>query len=224
MRVKTAARRLYRADIQRLTARGMGESGNARCSRCESDVSLPYWTRTPTTVRITSPPMPGRATAASAHTEAISRGSPKTCGKDDSAPTGKAPLGACGAIPDSADTRPSAITSSVATLVALPATGTPETPANGRTSGNRDAPDAPAGVDSPRPWMPATPPTTGGAPAMPNKKEKRSEGSCASTLTQLQSEGATRLVTGAATTSVTGATTTFGTVPVTPEPFSSSWV
>ena len=92
-------------------------------------------------------------------------------------------MGACGAIPDSADARPSAITSSVATLVALPATGTPETPAKGRTSGNRDAPDAPAGADSPGPWMPATPPTTGGAPAMPNKKEKRSEGSCASGTT-----------------------------------------
>src|SRR6476659_11026461 len=154
----------------------------------------------PAAVRITSPPMPGRATAASADSEAISRGSSKTCGKDDSAPIGKAPLGACGAIPDSADARPSAITSSVATLVALPVTGTPETPAKGRTSGNR-VPDAPAGADIPGPWMPATPPTTGGAPAMPNKKEKRSEGSCASTLTQLQSEGATRLVTGAATTS-----------------------
>src|ERR1700754_3088849 len=56
IRAKTAARRRYRADIQRLTARGMDESRKAWCSRCESGISLPYWMRTPTTVRITSPP------------------------------------------------------------------------------------------------------------------------------------------------------------------------
>ena len=36
--------------------------------------------------------------------------------------------------------------------------------------------------------MPATPPTTGCTPAMPNKKEKRSEGSCASRTTASATE------------------------------------
>jgi hypothetical protein len=160
-------RRFYRADIQRLTARGMGESRNVRCSRCESRVSLPYWMRTPTTVRITNPPMPGRATAASAHIEVISRSSSKRSGKNDSVPIGKALLGACGAIPDRADARPSKITSSVvATVAALPPTGTPETPAKGRTSGARDTPDPPAAAASPAPWMSPDPSSSGATPAM----------------------------------------------------------
>ena len=122
--------------------------------------------------------------------------SPKTCRKDDPAPIGIAASGASGAIPDTADARPSASTSSGATPVASPVTGRPETPASGgpeipasgRPSGNRDANDAPAAADSPGPWTPATPPTTGGAPAMPNKKEKRSEGSCASRTTASATE------------------------------------
>ena len=147
-----------------------------------------YPMRTPARVMKPSPPAPGKAPAASAHSETGSRSSPKTCRKDDPAPIGNAASGATGAIPDTADARPSAITSSGATPVASPVTGRPETPArggpeipaSGRPSGNRDATDAPAAADSPGPWMPATPPTTGCAPAMPNKKEKRSEGSCAS--------------------------------------------
>src|SRR6478609_4793223 len=194
----------------------MGESRNARCSRCESPVSLPYWMRTPITVRITIPPMPGRATTASAHSEAISRSSSKTTfGKSDSAPIGKAPLGACGA---SADTRPSKITSSGATLVALPATGTPETSAKGGTSGTGDAPDPPAAAASPGRLMPPDPSSTGVTPATPNKKEERSDGGCVSGTTAPTTEvgkycpgamtsntGVSTLVSGA-TTSVTGAT------------------
>ena len=91
-----------------------------------------------------------------------------------------APLGAGGAIPGSDDAGPTwliapkvdgATPKSVAIPVALPATGTPGAPASGRTSGNCDATDAPAAADSPGPWMPPTPPTTGCTPAMPNKKE-----------------------------------------------------
>src|SRR3982074_1787942 len=178
--------------------------------------------RTPATVRITSPPTPGRATAATAHSEAISRSSSKTCRKSGSTPIGKAPLGACGAIPDSADTRPSKITSSVATVVALPATGTPATPTKGMTSGTGDAPDAPAAAASPGRWMPPDPSSTGATPAMPNKKEERSDGGCVSGTTAPATEvgmycpgamtsvsGASTLVTGV-TPSITGPTT-FGT-------------
>src|SRR3954454_4527320 len=151
-----------------------------------------YPTRTPARAMITNPPTPGKAPAASAHSETGSRSPLKTCRKTDCTPIGVAPSGAAGAIPGTADARPSAITSSVATSVAaLPVTGRPEAPASGgpeipardRPSGNRDATDAPAAADSPGPWMPATPPTTGCTPAMPNKKEKRSEGSCASRTT-----------------------------------------
>src|SRR3954453_17717866 len=183
--------------------------------------------RTPTTVRITNPPMPGRATAASAHNEVISRSSSKRFGKNDSAPIGKALLGACGAIPDRADTRPSKITSSVgATLVALPPTGTPDTPAKGRTSGACDTRDPPAAADNPAPWMSPDPSSTDATPAMPNKKDERSDGGCVSGTTAPTTElamycpgamtsntGVSRLVTGAtasvtgATASVTGATT-----------------
>src|SRR5262249_29539827 len=150
----------------------------------------------PVAKRITSPPAPGKAPAASTHSETGSRISPKTW-ENDPAPIENAAPGATGATPDTADARPSAITSSVATPVAaLPANGTPETrasggpeipagggpeiPASGRPSGNRDATDAPAAADGPRPSVPPTSPATGGTSATPNNKEKRSEGSCAS--------------------------------------------
>ena len=151
-----------------------------------------YPTRTPARVMITSPPAPGRATAASAHSETGSTSPLKTCRENDCTSIGLAPAGASGAIPDIADACPSAITSSGATSVAaLPANGTPELPASGgpeisasgRPSGDRDGTDAPAARDSPVPATPPTPATTGCTPAMPNKKEKRSEGSCASRTT-----------------------------------------
>ena len=143
----------------------------------------------PAAVRITSPPAPGRAAAASAHSEAASGRSWRACWRNDRTPVGLAPLGASGAVPGSDDARPSAITSSVATPVGLPVNGTPEIPAScrpeiparGRTSGNRDATDAPAAADSPE--RPSMPPTTGCTPAMPNKKEKRSDCSCVSGTT-----------------------------------------
>src|SRR6478736_1753549 len=141
-----------------------------------------YPRRAPVEKRITSPPTPGKAPAASAHSETGSRISPKTW-ENDPAPIGNAAPGATGAIPDPADARPSEITSSVATPVASPVTGMaetpenggPEIPATGRPSGNRDATDGPAAADSLRWWLPPTPPTTGCAPAMPSKKEDRSE-------------------------------------------------
>src|SRR5262245_15336013 len=151
-----------------------------------------YPRRAPVAKRITSPPAPGKAPAASAHSETGSRISPKTW-ENEPAPIENAAPGATGAIQDTADARPSAITSSVATPVASPVTGKPETPATGGPEipasggqrGNRDATDAdaPPAADSPPPWVPPTPPTTGGTPATPNKKEKRSEGSCASRTT-----------------------------------------
>ncbi len=150
-----------------------------------------YPTRTPAPVRITSPLTPGRATAASAASETASgSGSSRACRKNDRTPIGMAPLGAGGAIPGSDDAGPTwliapkvdgATPKSVAIPVALPATGTPGTPASGRTSGNCDATDAPAAADRPAP--PPNPATTGSAPAMPNKKEDRSDCSCVSGTT-----------------------------------------
>src|SRR4029079_9037629 len=123
-----------------------------------------------------------------------------------------------GAIPDRADTRPSNVTSSVATLGALPATGTPETPAKGRTSGAGAAPDPPAAAASPGRWMPPVPSPTGATPAMPNNKDERSDGGCVSGTTapatvgmycpgaMTSNTGATTALVSGATTSVTGAT------------------
>src|SRR6478736_8698449 len=115
-----------------------------------------YPSRVPVAKSITSPPSPGKAATASAHRETGTRISPRTCRKDDPALIGGAVSGTNGPIPDIADARPSAFTSSVTTPVASPVTGTPETPAGGRPSGNRDADDAPAGADSAGPWMPPT--------------------------------------------------------------------
>src|SRR6476661_4974270 len=116
-----------------------------------------YPRRAPVEKRITSPPTPGKAPAASAHSETGSRSSPKTW-ENDPAPIENAAPGATGAMPDTADAPPSAITSSGATPVASPVTGRreapesggPEIPTTGRPSGNRDATDAPAAADSPR--------------------------------------------------------------------------
>src|SRR4029078_2823288 len=87
--------------------------------------------RAPVAKRITSPPAPGNAPAASTHSETGRRMAPKTCRNNGPAPIGRAALGATGAIPDTADARPSAITSSGATPVASPVTGRPETAARG---------------------------------------------------------------------------------------------
>jgi hypothetical protein len=165
----------------------------------------PYATRTPTAVIMTSPPTPGRATAASAHIEA--RRNSQARWKYDCSPIGTS-CGASGAIPDSNDSPPSAITSSDATPVAaLPAVGAPGVPARGRTSGTCDAPDTPAAIPNPSPSMPPNPSTTGATPAVLNKKEERSNGSCVSgtTAPATSGTGATASITGA-TASVTGAT------------------
>ena len=111
-------------------------------------------------------------------------------------------------MPDSNDSPPSAITSSDATPVAaLPAVGAPGVPARGRTSGTCDAPDTPAAIPNPSPSMPPNPSTTGATPAVLNKKEERSNGSCVSgtTAPATSGTGATASITGA-TASVTGAT------------------
>ena len=166
----------------------------------------PYATRTPTAVIMTSPPTPGRATAASAHIEA--RRNSQARWKYDCSPIGTMSCGASGAIPDSNDSPPSAITSSDATPVAaLPAVGAPGVPARGRTSGTCDAPDTPAAIPNPSPSMPPNPSTTGATPAVLNKKEERSNGSCVSgtTAPATSGTGATASITGA-TASVTGAT------------------
>ena len=152
-----------------------------------------YPRRAPVEKRITSPPAPGKAPAASAHSETGSRSSPKTCRKDDPAPIGNAASGASGAIPDTADARPSAITSSGATPVASPVAGRPETPASGgpeipasgRPSGNRDATDAPAAADSPGPCDASHSAHYGLHPGDAQQEGKRSEGSCASRTTAL---------------------------------------
>ncbi len=110
--------------------------GRAKCAmevvrNATPAVAWRYPTRTPARVMKPRPPAPGKAAAASAHSETGSRISPKTCRKDDPAPIGNVASGATGAIPDTADARPGAITSSGATPVASPVTGRPETPASG---------------------------------------------------------------------------------------------
>ena len=55
--------------------------------------------RTPKRVRSTSPPTPGRTTAASAHSEMASGAWFRACRMNDCMPVGTAPLGAGGAIP-----------------------------------------------------------------------------------------------------------------------------
>ena len=117
---------------------------DGRSARCPlSAIAKPalawrYPMRTPARVRITSPPTPGRATAASAHSEAARGRSLQACRKNDRKPIGMALLGAGGAIPGSDDARPTslvalkmdaAIPPSVAAAV-LPANGTPGTPAS----------------------------------------------------------------------------------------------
>ena len=175
--------------------RHRGAPGRAKCAMPAARNAKPalawrYPMRTPARVRKPSPPAPGKAAAASAHSETDSRIAPTTCRKDDPARIGSAPSGAGGAILDAADARPSAITSSGAPARLPPSPvgprdrqWRPEIPAGGRPSRNCDATDSPAATDNPRPWMPSTPPTTGCTPAMPNKKEYRSEGSCASGTT-----------------------------------------
>ena len=152
-----------------------------------------YPTRTPARVMKPSPPTPDKATAASAHSETDSRDSPRIRRKDDPARIGIAALGFGGANPDAADARPSAITSSFATPIASLVPGSsetpasdgaaPEIPASGRSSGNREASDAAAAADNPRPTTASAPPTTGCTPATPSKKEYRSEGNWVSGTT-----------------------------------------
>jgi hypothetical protein len=114
------------------TAPGLARDAMPAARNAKPALAWRYPRRAPVAKRITNPPAPGNAPAASAHSETGSRSSPKTCGKDAPAPIGNAASGAGGAIPDTADARPTAITSSVATPVASPVTGRPETPASGR--------------------------------------------------------------------------------------------
>src|SRR6478752_6125561 len=153
-------------DPERTTPNGTAAAERAKAAMPAVRTAKPalawrYPRRAPVEKRITSPPTPGKAPAASAHSETGSRISPKTCRKDDPAAIENAASGATGAIADTADARASAITSSTssgATPVASPVTGRreapesggPEIPATGRPSGNRDATDAPAAADSPR--------------------------------------------------------------------------
>ena len=180
-------------DPDRTTPNGPGPAKRAMPAVRNTKPALAwrYPIRTPARVRITSPPTPGRATAASAATETATGRSLTACRRNDRTPIGMAPLGAGGAIPGSDDARPAsliapkmdaAIPPSVAVPV-LPATGTPGTPESGRTSRNCDATDAPAVADSPAPSMPPNPSSTGSTPAMPNKKEERSDCSCVSGTT-----------------------------------------
>ena len=181
---RNALGRMTTNDPERTTPNGTAP-GRVKCAmpvvrNAKPALAWRYPRRAPVAKRITSPPAPGNAPAASAHSETGSRMSPKTCRKDDPAPIGLAASGASRAIPDTADARPSASASSGATPVAapvtgrpeIPASGGPEIPASGRPSGNRDATDAPAAADRPGPWTPATSPTTGCAPRCPTEGKK----------------------------------------------------
>ena len=207
-----AARRLRREHIRRLTPpdgrrampsdgrqpmtpngrhlNGPGPAKRAMPAACNAKPALAwrYPTRTPAPVRITSPPAPGRARAASAASEtgsipaAISPAAPgsadsdpgsrsslSACRKNDCTPIEMAPLGASGGVV--APKMDAASPPSVATPVALPANGPPGMPASDRTSRHCDATHASAAGDSPAPATPPNPATAGSTPAMPNKKE-----------------------------------------------------
>src|SRR4051812_14098379 len=60
-----------------------------------------YPTRTPAAQTIRRPPTPGRASAASADSEAGARTALMVCSRNDSAPVGPTAAGASGAVPDS---------------------------------------------------------------------------------------------------------------------------
>src|SRR4051794_9975428 len=60
-----------------------------------------YPTRTPAAQTIRRPPTPGRASAASADSEAGARTALMVCSRNESAPVGPTAAGASGAVPDS---------------------------------------------------------------------------------------------------------------------------
>src|SRR4029079_10136326 len=93
-------------DPDRTTPNG---PGRAKCAMPANRIAKPalawrYPMRTPARVRITSPPKPGRATAASAHSEAARGRSLQACWNNDRKPFGMALWGAGGASPASDDT------------------------------------------------------------------------------------------------------------------------
>src|SRR6478672_9213519 len=84
------------------TAALRGEDAMPVVRTADPALAWRYPRRAPVEKRITSPPTPGKAPVASAHSETGSRSSPKTW-ENDPAPIGNAAPGATGAIPDPAD-------------------------------------------------------------------------------------------------------------------------
>src|SRR6185295_1684618 len=188
-------------DPERTTPNGPGPAKRAipAARTAEPALAWRYPTPTPAAVRIVSPPVPGRARAASAASEMgsttvaskiISPATPDGAAGPDSdpVPVSGSSLEAgqkngC-ASPGSDDASPTwviaadmdaAIPPSGATPVAMSATGTPGIPANAQRSGNSDATHACTDADSAALSIRPHASTTGSTPVVPNKKKASSD-------------------------------------------------
>src|SRR6476619_1470178 len=98
-----------------------------------------YPTRIPAAQTIRSPPMPGRAIAASADSDAGARTALTVCSRNDSADAGPVPSVTIGAVPESDKSwlKPvAAIPPSTTGAVTLPQPGRPSIPEMGGTGGD----------------------------------------------------------------------------------------